>query len=356
MSKESYFQFPLSLLSIRETPPDLCNRIICFGTIYAGSKQLASLDDDEMSERCKEFKLPETAIKDGNLAFRLGSKICGVPGGSSQWFQESHASTAKWEATNGNGTTVRIKSKLVREVRDGGRMSWRELRVLCAIYSSIGDKDYAIIIPQSMIMARHCGFASQAKFAQAMQCEPRPEHLTNKELRGTIEKLWQLKFFARVTPCRHGRKTYYSHRMDDDELRAKILNTRTYKAKFRAEQEAKNKALADQIQAATGRSKQEEKETKSPCDVLDVTLPPPKASKAKGSLEELKDYAEEIGLPASDGEYMFDHWTSNGWKNGSNTVKDWKAGMKKWKAQSWLPSQKPSQHGKPAVKIIKTLK
>lgn len=70
--------------------------------------------------------------------------------------------------------------------------------------------------------------------------------------------------------------------------------------------------------------------------------------KAKGTLEELRAYAVEIGLPESDGESMFDHWESNGWKNGSNPVKCWKAGIRKWKSQGWLPSQKTNGAKPPA--------
>jgi hypothetical protein len=39
---------------------------------------------------------------------------------------------------------------------------------------------------------------------------------------------------------------------------------------------------------------------------------------------------------------MFHHWEANGWKNGPNPVKDWKAGIRKWRSQGWLPSQKGS--------------
>lgn len=63
-------------------------------------------------------------------------------------------------------------------------------------------------------------------------------------------------------------------------------------------------------------------------------------SKSRGTIEELKAFAIEIELSASDGESMFHHWEANGWKNGQNPVKDWKAGMRKWKASGWLPSQK----------------
>jgi hypothetical protein len=57
---------------------------------------------------------------------------------------------------------------------------------------------------------------------------------------------------ARVTPDPHGRTTYYSNRMTDDEMRERIFTRRTYKAKFVAEQQAKNQGLADRIKAAKG--------------------------------------------------------------------------------------------------------
>lgn len=63
-------------------------------------------------------------------------------------------------------------------------------------------------------------------------------------------------------------------------------------------------------------------------------------SKSRGTIDELKAFAVELGLPESDGESMFWHWDGNGWKNGPNPVKNWKSGIQKWKSQGWLPSQK----------------
>jgi len=67
----------------------------------------------------------------------------------------------------------------------------------------------------------------------------------------------------------------------------------------------------------------------------------------RGTLDELKAFALEIGLPESDGESMFHHWESNGWKNGNSPSKNWRAGIRKWKSQGWLPSQKNPVNGKP---------
>ncbi len=61
---------------------------------------------------------------------------------------------------------------------------------------------------------------------------------------------------------------------------------------------------------------------------------------SRGTLDELRSYAVDIGLTSLDGESMFHHWESNGWRNGSNAVKNWKSGIQKWKQNGWLPSQK----------------
>lgn len=68
--------------------------------------------------------------------------------------------------------------------------------------------------------------------------------------------------------------------------------------------------------------------------------PPAKKSKAKGTADELKAYAVELGMPASDGEWCFDKWEGNGWKNDGKPIADWKATMRVWKRSRYLASQK----------------
>lgn len=41
-----------------------------------------------------------------------------------------------------------------------------------------------------------------------------------------------------------------------------------------------------------------------------------------------------------DGESCWEKWNGNGWINGKNKIKDWKATIRSWKAQGYLPSQK----------------
>lgn len=73
----------------------------------------------------------------------------------------------------------------------------------------------------------------------------------------------------------------------------------------------------------------------------ETSTPKPSESKARGTLADLQNFAvNDLGTCPEDGEFMFNHWESNGWRNGSNPVKDWRAGMRKYKSQGWLPSQK----------------
>jgi hypothetical protein len=72
---------------------------------------------------------------------------------------------------------------------------------------------------------------------------------------------------------------------------------------------------------------------------------------ARGTQAELEAYAVQIGLPASDGASMFNHWEANGWVNGQNAIKDWRAGLRKWRDQGWLPSQKVIHRPTPAPTV-----
>lgn len=80
--------------------------------------------------------------------------------------------------------------------------------------------------------------------------------------------------------------------------------------------------------------------------------PIPKKSKAKGTLEELKAFAVEIGMPADDGEDCFDRWEGSGWKNGGKRIDDWKATMRTWKRRGFLASQTAKAGGTPPAGTI----
>jgi len=67
-------------------------------------------------------------------------------------------------------------------------------------------------------------------------------------------------------------------------------------------------------------------------------------TKSRATKDEIVLYCKSIGLPESDGVVLFDKWQGNGWKNGKQSIKDWKATIRTWKAYGYLASQK---NGKP---------
>ena len=54
----------------------------------------------------------------------------------------------------------------------------------------------------------------------------------------------------------------------------------------------------------------------------------------------IEGYCKEIGLPESDGTACFNKWVGNGWTNRGEPIKDWKATIRSWRLQGYLPSQR----------------
>jgi hypothetical protein len=57
------------------------------------------------------------------------------------------------------------------------------------------------------------------------------------------------------------------------------------------------------------------------------------------------EMARYAGLPASDAEYLYDRWLANGFKISGRGIKNWKACMRDYYRNGWLPSQKGIRPG-----------
>jgi len=62
----------------------------------------------------------------------------------------------------------------------------------------------------------------------------------------------------------------------------------------------------------------------------------------KPSLEEVKGYCLERNNQV-DPERWFDYYTSNGWKIGKNSMKDWRAAVRTWEKSSFASSGSKTQ-------------
>lgn len=58
------------------------------------------------------------------------------------------------------------------------------------------------------------------------------------------------------------------------------------------------------------------------------------------TLDELALYCVELGLPHSDAEHFDDTWKANGFRTKTGPIKDWRAVVRLYKRNGWLPSQK----------------
>ena len=75
--------------------------------------------------------------------------------------------------------------------------------------------------------------------------------------------------------------------------------------------------------------------------------PKPKSDKARPeSIEQVQEFCQSLDLPATDGEYMWHHWQSNGYSVGNRPIKDWRAVIRKWKSAGYMPSQNVKGGGK----------
>jgi hypothetical protein len=76
-----------------------------------------------------------------------------------------------------------------------------------------------------------------------------------------------------------------------------------------------------------------------------------RAPQRRGTLPELREFAESLGLPASDGEACFHGWEANGWTISGKPMNDWRAAMRNWQMRGWMASQKTRDGpGKAAAK------
>lgn len=232
----TYFQVPLSAFAYGSNDKERLDAIISFGLLEAGAKWWQRATDDQRQERLAAWSktVPVGDFKRNDIrhlhAVR-GAEITGVTVGSVRSTINKHDALSSFcrlfAARQGADPLVRLKTRFVFEARDGTGISPRELSVLAAIYSVIGNKQGPVLITQGRIRFRALGYKSVAAMNQELplrQDAARP--LTDWQLRSVLEKLTSRKFFVRSTyGCR---LTYYSHRMTQSGLRKEIFERKTF--------------------------------------------------------------------------------------------------------------------------------
>jgi hypothetical protein len=59
----------------------------------------------------------------------------------------------------------------------------------------------------------------------------------------------------------------------------------------------------------------------------------------------VREFSRGEGITERDADWFFDKCEGNGWTNGGQPIRDWKATLQSWKRAGYLPSQKAGRNG-----------
>ena len=255
---DTYFQFPLCALAICETEKERLEHIISFGFIEAGIAMYKKLDAEIRKQKAEQFSnnsgTPNDYKRnnDHHVAAMIGANEIGNTVGSlvysmQRWTELSEFRN-QFHTRHGNDVLVRIKKGLVFEARDNEGISYRELSILCAVYSCIGANEKPVRITKATIQGRMLGYKSaKVMTAEIKSRKDTAQPLTPRQIGYTLDSLDERKFFARARP--NERQTYFSHRLTKEELNDALFNRKTAKARFHATRKASNNSLMERIKS-----------------------------------------------------------------------------------------------------------
>ena len=228
---DKYFQFPLALLAYSGGWPEPLDAIFAY---------------------CVQ-KACEAA--GGNVGFRrqqAQKKLAITVGdwGATERCYDKAESFLRYVPYTGSGDClVRLKAVFYWESRKGVGLDERELKVLCAIYSAIGEHPMRRITLDE-IQRRAAGCVSRALYEK---WQGRGTVYTSKQIRSTVNDLHVRSLFARATyGCR---LTYYSHRLDPAGLGSAIFAKHTKSVAAARTRSTEDAALTERINRMRGQLK-----------------------------------------------------------------------------------------------------
>jgi hypothetical protein len=226
---DTFFQFPLCLLSLPETQ-DRTQAMMYYAIIEHGRKAAVDMKIADLVDAIDGDGLPGRFRRTDrtHLELAYGNKLIVITGGDAVMAAECRDRCAghvhQYERKHGRDAVCRMRRDLLFSVRDGG-MTWRDFSTLAAVYSIIGGKPFPVLVHRSMIQARGLGYKSpsimQAEIAGRDDVSP----LTEKQIRLTLDSLECAGWFARVQAS--ARKVYFSNRMTRDDMIAHLEKSAT---------------------------------------------------------------------------------------------------------------------------------
>ncbi len=248
---DPYLQFPLCAFSYGQTVDERLNTCLDYAVVDAGTKLWRKATPEVQSRFLSQLgqgrELPTGFKKDNPLHV---AALCGTDMLNVKYpdmnclierYQRFKAYLAMFESQYGRDALVRVKRTWLFDARDHRGLTCCEFGVLCAIYCCIGSKKLARVT-QPRIRRYALGYRRQDILeAEIGQRPDGASPLTDRQLRDTIDRLHRNKFFAR---CTYGKRfTYYSIRLNNEDLRKQVEERRSYPSVHRAMRKAQDDAL-----------------------------------------------------------------------------------------------------------------
>lgn len=263
MTSDKYFTFPLSILNGANKKPTVnsCLELaLDYGAYNAGLGFFRNHDREDFEEKlelaCDYYNLSQEHVKQASFerhCYLVGAKICGI---AFKWefsdFYESTktATTFVKRRALSKEPLIRISASFlwaaIKQARyeDSGfekperGISWREFRVLIAILSWPTTKEGFTSIGWESIQFRSAGFLNKKEFKAATQIPDHLPTLSRKQIRGTLDTLEALNFFARfrLSSGTRGGRFFYSFRHSRDELAKAVCDKVNFQDRLRVAQ------------------------------------------------------------------------------------------------------------------------
>lgn len=225
-------EFPLCCLAFGDTKEERLEHIISYSVVEYSIKiekgvrqRVALLEDSAPYDFDSEVESHRKLL--------LASDELSLKLGSINYNFKRHSTLSKfiedYQVKYGKDAYCRVGKSLCFEVKDG-RFDYKLFTVLCAIQSNIGKKKKFFRITKRNIRYRMHGYKTQ-KIALAESLSP-DLLLTDRQIGRRVDLLHAKKFFSKFTYAQ--RQTFYSTRLNDDELKQAVFDSKVYWAKKKA--------------------------------------------------------------------------------------------------------------------------
>lgn len=227
---ETYFQFPLSALSYRLDSDYRWTRLVLYCCCEYGRKAWEATPDFVFNETIDTYlqSHPELDWIDlshfGHQCVVFGLSRLGVdlPLDMDHDFNDVIALSVYFDEYR--TPLVRLRTDLFLKTfapkPTDNAISFREFRVVCAVYGGIGSKPFAKLCHQQLI--RYAAGYPQPGIFESIRSRGlgKDTILSRKQIRLSLDRLEANRFFAKYTFLRG--ECFYSHRLSKEELQKAV--------------------------------------------------------------------------------------------------------------------------------------